>query len=343
MSISTVANPSMTLSESSTKPTDHSPLQSYTEPTTGNLSGLPLTWRPYAQLMRIDRPAGLYAIYFPYLIGLIYAACISPIHYDLDTIFRLAVLQLPLIILLRGIACTWNDIADQDLDRQVSRCRNRPIARGAVSTPAAFVFVICQTVVGGVYLTRFFPCACVPHMLLITLLSFIYPSMKRITNYPQAFLGLPIAWAVFFSVAYLNIDPFETIYAAPSMALFGSVHLWTVSYDTVYAHQDVADDAHAGVKSMAVRFRESTKVVTALLSVGQVGLLVGVGLWADFGAPYYVGTVGGVAAAMGIFIWSVDLGSPARCGAWFKRQFWLVGAGYVAGLFLEHVLKATET
>ena len=103
-------------------------LPPYSGPTTGFLSHLPKPSIPYAQLMRLDRPAGLYAFYFPYLIGLLYAACLaSPSHPPpLDTL-KLALLLLPFNILLRGAACTWNDTLDQRFDRRVARCNTSPL------------------------------------------------------------------------------------------------------------------------------------------------------------------------------------------------------------------------
>ncbi len=99
------------------------------------------------------------------------------------------------------------------------------------------------------------------------------------------------------------------------------------------------DDEKAGVKGMALRFRDSTKLLASILSVAQVALLALCGLWADFGALYFVGTVGGVAAAMGHYIYDVDLKRPESCGVWFYRQFWTVGAGFIAGLVGEYVTK----
>lgn len=107
------------------------------------------------------------------------------------------------------------------------------------------------------------------------------------------------------------------------MALSGSVILWTITYDTIYAHQDIADDEKAGVKGMAVRFRNSTKALSSVLAIMQVGLLVVCWMWAGLGVRYFVGSVGGVVMAMGFFIWDVDLKRPEHCGMWF-HQGWKI-------------------
>ncbi|KAK6082252.1 4-hydroxybenzoate polyprenyl transferase [Seiridium cupressi] len=313
-------------------------LPAYSDPKTGVVSHLPSSWIPYAQLMRIDRPAGLYAFYFPYLIGLVYAACISPTTIEPAALLKMAAVLLPFNILLRGASCAWNDNVDQEFDRQVERCRHRPIARGAISTSQANIFTLAQLAV--MYpLLSLFPGECTPHMLVAVVLFFIYALMKRVTYYPQVVLGFPFAWAILFCVAALGSDPFAKQTLKPTSALFAANILWTVTYDTIYAHQDVADDENAGVKSMALKFKNSTKLLASVLATTQVALLALVGLWADFSSVYFVGTVGGVASAMAYYIYDVDLKRPESCGVWFHDQFWLVGAGFMAGLTGEYIKK----
>ncbi|OTB02097.1 hypothetical protein M426DRAFT_13801 [Hypoxylon sp. CI-4A] len=315
-------------------------LPPYSDSKTGILSKLPSRWIPYAQLMRIDRPAGFYAFYFPYLIGLMYSACIAPVAPKPRTILSLAAILVPFNVLLRGVACSWNDNVDQEFDRRVERCRHRPVARGAVTTTKAHIFTLAQLAVGYPILSMF-PEPCTPHMLVTVVLFLAYALMKRVTYYPQVFLGFPFAWAILFCVAALGMDPFGR-HMAPTMALFGANVLWTITYDTVYAHQDIEDDEKAGVKSMALRFRNNTKLLASLLTTGQVGLLVLCGLWAGFGALYFVGTVGGVAVAMFYYIYKVDPKRPESCGAWFYYQFWLVGTGFMTGLTGKYVMRVAE-
>lgn len=254
-------------------------------------------------------------------------------------ILTLAALLLPFNILLRGAACTWNDNVDQEFDRAVERCRSRPIARGAVSTLQGHVFTLAQLLVLAASLRVFAPAACIPHMAIMVVLFFVYALMKRVTYYPQVVLGVPFAWAVFFCKAALGIEGVVAHRTGSTLALVGANILWTVVYDTIYAHQDVADDEKAGVKGMAVRFRHTTKLLSTILTVLQVALLVMCGVWAEFGPAYFIGTVGGVAASMSYFIYDVDLLKPESCGQWFSDQFWLVGAGFMAGLTGEYLFK----
>ncbi|KAI0169260.1 putative 4-hydroxybenzoate polyprenyl transferase [Hypoxylon sp. FL1284] len=313
-------------------------LPAYSDPETGLLSKLPRSWIPYAQLMRIDRAAGLYAFYFPYLIGLMYAACIAPTPPKPPTLLGLAAVLLPFNMILRGVACTWNDNVDQEFDRYVERCRLRPIVRGAVSTAQGHVFTLALMAAGYPFLTLF-PAPAAPHMLFTVALFFVYALMKRVTFYPQVVLGVPFAWAVFFCIAALDMRPFAGEHFGPTLAMFAANVLWTITYDTIYAHQDVADDEKAGVKGMALRFRDSTKLLASVLSIVQVALLALCGSWAGFGAVYFIGTVGGVGAALAYYIYAVDLKLPESCGAWFHTQFWTVGSGFIAGLAGEYVTK----
>ncbi|KAI1822701.1 UbiA-domain-containing protein [Xylaria intraflava] len=336
-------------------------LPDYADPTTGVLSKLPRSWVPYAQLMRIDRPGGLYAFYFPYLIGLMYSACIASQAPEPRTLLSMAAILLPFNIVLRGAACTWNDTVDQDFDRRVARCRHRPVARGAVSTTAAHSFTALQLALLYPATVLYFPPACMPHFVVMAVLFGVYALMKRVTYYPQVVLGAPFAWAVFFCVAALGMEPipfslpFSNGYfgwdhvdnterteeiGKATLALFGANVLWTMTYDTIYAHQDVADDAKAGVKSMALKFRHSTKLLTGVFSACQLGLLVLCGLWAGFGRLYFLGTVGGVGLALGYYIYDVNLASPESCGRWFHDQFWIVGVPFISGFIAEYLTKA---
>ncbi|KAF7540131.1 hypothetical protein G7054_g1536 [Neopestalotiopsis clavispora] len=292
-------------------------LPPYADPTTGLLSKLPSWLIPYGELMRINRPGGFYAYYFPYLIGIAYTACLAPTPPQPLTLLGQAAILLPVN-------------ARAALSSSARRAR-------AVPTTSAHVFTLLQ--VGAIFsLLGFFPAPCWLHMAVTVVLFFIYALMKRVTYYPQVFLGFPFAWAIFFCLAALDT---ETSSAAigPTVALFLANVCWTIIYDTIYAHQDVADDAQAGVKSMALRFKDSTKLLAAVLAVSMVMLLALCGVLAGFGGFYYIGTVSGAAAALAYYIYDVDLKNPESCGAWFGDQFWTVGSALVVGLGSEYLSR----
>lgn len=310
----------------------------YVPPSKGVLSILPATWVPYAQLMRLEKPGGLYAFYFPHVLGLLYAACIADDIVSPSRLLRESAFFLLSAIVLRGAACTWNDNIDQDFDRKVARCRLRPIARGAVSSAQGHLFTVGQTLAWSVILAML-PLQCAYDAIPITVLFAIYPFGKRFTHYPQFILGFPFAWAIVMSCHALGVDPLTSKTLPSTICLILANVTWTMVYDTIYAHQDIKDDINAGVKSMAVRFKDSTKLMTSVLAAVQVSLLVAVSASMDMSRLYFAFTGGGTAISLAAMIGRVDLGKPASCAWWFKWSFWIVGGAMMSGFFAQYVAR----
>ena len=310
----------------------------YVPPQKGILSIIPSSWVPYAQLMRLERPAGLYAFYFPYVIGIFYAACVAAEAPSMEHVLALAALFLLGSVVLRGAACAWNDNIDQEFDRNVARCRLRPIARGAVTTTQGHLFTGALTI-SGLPLFAFLPRECAYHAIPIAILFGLYPFAKRVTYYPQVVLGFPFAWAIFMCCAALGVDPFGPQIRGSATSLFTANVLWTIIYDTIYAHQDIADDVKAGVKSMAVRFRNSTKLLASNLAAVQLAMLVASGWTAGFSPVFFLVSCGGTLVALGSMIVRVDLSKPASCAWWFHWGFWFVGGSIAAGLCGEYAVR----
>ena len=304
----------------------------YNLPKSGVLSWLPPALVPYGELMRIDRPAGFYAFYIPYLIGLGYAADIADPAPSSSHLAFLAGLFALGCVILRGAACAWNDNVDQDFDRKVERCQLRPIARGAITTAQGHLFTAALTLIGLPFFA-FLPVECSYHVTPITILFGVYALMKRITNYPQVVLGFPFAWGILMAAAALKSNILSKDLFLPTMSLFLANVLWTVIYDTVYAHQDVKDDKQAGVNSMAVRFEKNTKELVSILATCQIGLLIFTGWQAELSPIYFVVSCGGAAIALLTMIAKVNLDDPASCAWFFYRGFWYVGGSIVVGLF----------
>ncbi|KAH6675142.1 putative 4-hydroxybenzoate polyprenyl transferase [Halenospora varia] len=263
----------------------------YAPPNTGIFSFLPPSWTPYAELMRLDRPSGYYAFYWHYLIGLSFASCIASPAPTLMTLTLHSAYLALWVLILRGAVCTWNDNLDQDFDRKVARTRFRPIARGAVTTTQGHIFTLLQTIVGGLMLVQL-PASVSVYAAIMTIILTIYPLGKRLTDFPQVILGFGFAVPIFMCCAVLNVDPLLQADAldgtetdvldvsAGGACLYGASVLWTIIFDTVYAHQDIRDDVKAGVKSLAVRLGDQTKPTLAFLAAIQVGLLMATGyLW----------------------------------------------------------------
>ena len=310
----------------------------YVPPRKGILSVIPSSWVPYAQLMRLERPAGLYAFYFPYVIGIFYASCLATEAPSVEQVLALAALFLLGSVILRGAACAWNDNIDQEFDRKVARCRSRPIARGAVTTTQGHLFTAALTI-SGLPLFAFLPIECTYHAIPIAILFGFYPFAKRVTYYPQVVLGFPFAWAIFMCCAALEVDPFGPETLGSTTSLFVANVLWTIIYDTIYAHQDIKDDVNAGVKSMAVRFRDSTKLLASSLATVQLALLVSSGWTAGFSPVFFLVSCGGALVALGSMIIRVDLSEPASCAWWFHKGFWFVGGSIAAGLCGEYAVR----
>ena len=163
-------------------------------------------------------------------------------------------------VILRGAARAWTDNIEQDFDRKVTRCQNRPIARRAVSTIQAHLFTAALTITCLPLFALLSP-NCVYHAFHISILFVLYPFAKRVTYCPQVVLGFRFAWAILMRCAALSIDPFDSQSLIPTTSLFTANVLRTIIYDTTYAHHDTRDDIKAGVKSMAVRFADSTKTL----------------------------------------------------------------------------------
>src|SRR6185312_2813937 len=175
-------------------------------------------------------------------------------------------------ILMRGAGCTFNDIVDRDIDDKVARTRLRPIPSGAVTTKQAAAFLVAQALLGLIVLLQFNATTIwlgIASLLLVA----IYPFMKRITWWPQLFLGLAFSWG-----AIVGWTSQTGNLSAPPLILYLGSILWVIGYDTVYALQDIEDDALIGVKSTARLFGARTRGIVALFYAGAV-ILWGVAAW----------------------------------------------------------------
>ncbi len=229
----------------------------------------PRRWRPFLRLARYDRPIGFWLLAIPCWIGMALAHLGQPwtTHDGLLALsFWVGALA------MRGAGCTYNDIVDRDLDAKVSRTALRPIASGAVSVKTAWAFLMLQCLVGlGVLIilpamARLVALAAIPLIL-------AYPYMKRITFWPQAWLGLTFNWGVL--VGYVAIHGTIT---TPLLLAYAGLFFWTLGYDTIYAHQDKEDDALIGVKSTARLFGRHTKNALFVIYAATLILLAFAGI-----------------------------------------------------------------
>ncbi|KAK0256104.1 Para-hydroxybenzoate--polyprenyltransferase, mitochondrial precursor (PHB:polyprenyltransferase) [Friedmanniomyces endolithicus] len=311
----------------------------YRPPTTGLLARVPSSWVPYGELIRLDKPAGTYYLYFPCLFGTLLAAPYATPLASPFTVLYTSSLFFAGAIIMRGAGCTINDLWDRNLDPHVTRTRLRPIARGAISVQQAIAFLGAQLLAGLAVLLQF-PSQCFFYATPSLLLVALYPLAKRVTNYPQFVLGLTFSWGAFLGFPALSVDLLADTPALISAAcLYGSCIAWTLVYDMIYAFQDIRDDPKAGIKSIALAQQANAKNFLMAASAVQVGLLVGAGASLGVGPVYYFLTCGGAAATLDYMIREVNLESVEDCAEWFRKGAWITGGAISVGLFVEYLVQ----
>ncbi|MGH6706109.1 MAG: 4-hydroxybenzoate octaprenyltransferase [Sphingomicrobium sp.] len=213
---------------------------------TGLIGALPSAVRPFASLMRLDRPIGTWLLYWPCA----WSVALAGVRGEV-ALFAWLLLG---AFVMRSAGCAYNDIVDRDLDRRVERTRLRPLASGRVSLKGAWALVVGLSLVGLIVLLQLKPVA-----QLVALLSLApvaaYPFMKRITWWPQAWLGLVFSWG-----ALVGWPAVTGQFGLPALLLWIGSIFWVVGYDTLYAIQDIEDDALVGVKSSARAMGDRAKL-----------------------------------------------------------------------------------
>ncbi|KAF2461256.1 UbiA prenyltransferase family-domain-containing protein, partial [Lineolata rhizophorae] len=324
-------------------------LPPYAPPTTGLVSVLPPALIPYAELIRLDKPTGAYYLFLPCLWSTFLASIfVTPLPSPLALAGTTALFAAGALI-MRGAGCTINDLWDRSLDARVARTRLRPLARGAVSPTSALAFAGGQLLAGLVVLLQFPQPACFLYATPSLLFVAAYPLAKRVTYYPQLVLGLTFSWGAVMGFPALGVSLLDgsaqsDLALLAAAALYASNVAWTVLYDTVYAHMDVADDAAAGIKSIALAHPSpaTAKAIMSALASAQVGLLGVAGWAAGLGPVFWVGSCGGAAGALATMIWKVRLESVKDCWWWFKWGCWFVGGAVGAGLVGEYGVRYAQ-
>ncbi|MGB0410054.1 MAG: 4-hydroxybenzoate octaprenyltransferase [Pikeienuella sp.] len=255
---------------------------------------MPLWSRPYLRLSRADRPAGTWLLLLPGWQSLALAiAATGWMWADLWLFIAFGIGA----FLMRGAGCTWNDISDRDFDGSVERTKSRPIPAGQVTVKQALAWMIAQALISFAILLTFNVFSIWMGVLALLPVA-IYPFMKRVTWWPQVFLGIAFNWGALMGwTAHMG-----GLSAAPVILYLAGI-AWTLHYDTIYAHQDIEDDALIGVKSTARLFGERTG---EYLSWFAGAATVGAGLAVVF-------------ALSGLSLW-VGLATVAAYGLHLARQ-----------------------
>ena len=284
--------------------------------------------RPYARLARWERPIGWQLLLWPCWWSAALAAIAggaafpNPWHLVLFMIGAIA---------MRGAGCTYNDLVDQDIDDKVARTRSRPLPSGQVTPLQAKVFLVAQALVGLAVLLQFNTFAILLGIASLAVVA-VYPFMKRVTNWPQLFLGLAFSWGALmgWAAAFGDLD-------WPPVALYLGGILWTIGYDTIYAHQDKEDDALVGVKSTARLFGDWTKLALTGLYGGATVLFGLAMIGADAGPAAFAGLI----LSLGHLVRQIvvlDIDDPDQCLKLFRSNAhygWILFGGLVADALLQ--------
>ncbi|KAJ6481025.1 4-hydroxybenzoate polyprenyl transferase [Mycena sanguinolenta] len=288
--------------------------------------------RPWIDLTRVSFFAGTMLVFWPYAWGLTMAARTANV--PIAQFFYLLFCGFVGASLSHSAGCVWNDILDRNFDRQVERTKGRPLASGEISVREAFIFLwahlgimlwMVQDVndlAWKIALVAMFP------------LAGMYPVMKRITYWPQAWLGISIMINAGGIMAWAFIT--GTI-PTSALALFGGTWAWTIWYDTIYACQDKKDDVKAGVKSTALLFGNSIKAVLALFAFMMMSGLILAGILNGHELPYFLLSVGGGSVYLAVQLYAVDTDSPKSCWAAFHRNGFHLGALIWSGFLVDYI------
>jgi 4-hydroxybenzoate polyprenyltransferase len=292
-------------------------------------SHAPQAFRPYLRLSRADRPIGTWLLLIPCLWGISLAALQDGYRtWDLWLGVSCAVGA----FLMRGAGCTWNDLTDRDFDARVERTRSRPLPSGQVTPFHASLWMVAQALAAALILFSYNALAIVLGIASLVLVA-IYPFAKRFTWWPQVFLGLAFNWGALLAwAAHAGDVPVAALF------LYAGGIAWTLFYDTIYAMQDVEDDAMVGIKSTARLFGEdSQKWLAGFLAAAVTCLMIAVLLVL---VPREAGAVPLMVALAGVWAFGWHLfwqmrrlnpADPASCLAVFRSNR---DAGLILWLFL---------
>lgn len=284
----------------------------------GLVARLPQLPRDLALLARFDRPIGWWLLFWPCVFGVWLAGAGAQ--------FALLGWLLAGSIAMRGAGCVYNDIVDADLDRQVARTALRPVASGRVSKRTAWGWLLSLCLVGLVVLLQLRLEAQIVALGSLALVA-AYPFMKRITWWPQAWLGMVFNWGLLVGWTELRFDNWDAL-----AALYAGCICWVIGYDTIYALQDREDDAMVGIRSSALAMGARVKAGVAGFYAAAVGLWA-LGFWLYRADPLALLALLPVAGHLAWQVATLDADDPANPLARFRANRW-AGALMAAACFV---------
>jgi 4-hydroxybenzoate polyprenyltransferase len=238
----------------------------------------------YIELTRIKRPTGIILLFLPCLFGVFYA--VKGLEFvNFAWILWISALFLIGSIIMRGAGCVINDIMDRKFDKKVARTKNRMIASGKISVLKALILASAFLVLGFIILLQFNEKVIISGFLALFLV-FLYPLMKRITFFPQIFLGITFNYGILMGFLAVNFSLSLNVFL-----LYFACVIWTLIYDTIYAFQDIDDDLKIGVKSSAIAFQRNPREILLKLTILMGILLILAGILQKMGIFYYFFTI----------------------------------------------------
>jgi 4-hydroxybenzoate polyprenyltransferase len=283
--------------------------------------------RPYLKLARLDRPIGSWLLLLPCW----WAAGLAAVQAGAwPNLVHCALFGLGAVA-MRGAGCTFNDIIDRDLDKHVARTRNRPLPAGDVTVMQALGLLALLCAIGLAVLLQFNGFTIVLGAASLIVVA-IYPFMKRVTGMPQAVLGLAFSWGALVGWSAV----FGSLSAAPIL-LYCAAVFWTIGYDTIYAMQDLEDDAVIGIRSSARTFGAHTQLAIAICYGAAVLLALAAAALAGAGPLAYAG-LAAFAAHLGWQARTVAGAAPQKALALFRSNR-EAGLLLALGLALDAAIK----
>ena len=268
----------------------------------------------FLELTRLNKPIGYMLLFWPCLWGLTIAFDFSNNTY---TFFKYCFLFLCGSVLMRSAGCIVNDIVDKDFDSKVERTKSRPIASGKISVRLGIVYSTILCLIALIVLLQFNTLTIILAMCSMPL-AFAYPFMKRITYWPQLFLGITFNYGIVLGWTSVN----ESLNFAIIILYIGAI-FWTLGYDTIYGFQDIKDDEIIGVKSTSIKFKKNPKFFIFLCYLIFIVVLTYLGILMNFNKIYFGGLI---LIAVHLFIFQIknlDINLKSKCLKIFKSNNFL--------------------
>ncbi len=265
----------------------------------------------FIELTRLKKPIGYMLLFWPCAWGLTLAYDFSN---NLNNYFFYLILFFLGSVLMRSAGCIVNDILDKEFDKKVSRTKERPIASGKISTKIGIVYVLVLCFSALLVLLNF---NSITIMLALGSmpLAFTYPLMKRLTYWPQLFLGITFNYGLLLGWTSIN----SSLDILPILFYIGAI-FWTLGYDTIYGFQDIKDDEIIGLKSTSIKFKKKPLIFLLACYVVLFSMTITTGIMENFNIFYYAFSL---IIGYHLFLYqlkNVDLNNPMSCFKVFKSN-----------------------